>query len=108
VGQEGVDPAVVERERAIFADQARQSGKPENIIEKMVEGRLRKFYEEAVLLEQVFVVDTEKRVKQAIEAASRELGAPVKVTAFARLALGEGVEKRTDDFAAEVAQLSGN
>ncbi len=108
VSQEGVDPAVVERERAIFADQARQSGKPENIIEKMVEGRLRKFYEEAVLLEQVFVVDTEKRVKQVVESASRELGAPVRVTAFARLALGEGVEKRTDDFAAEVAQLSGN
>ncbi len=71
-----IDPAVVERERAIFADQARASGKPENIIEKMVEGRLRKFYEEAVLLEQVFVVDTDKRVKEAVQAAAKEARAP--------------------------------
>jgi elongation factor Ts len=103
-----LDPALVERERAIFADQARASGKPAPIVEKMVEGRLRKFYEEAVLLEQVFVIDTEKRVKQVIEAAGRELGAPVTLASFVRLGLGEGVEKRADDFAAEVAQLSGN
>ena len=70
-----LDPAVVERERAIFAEQARASGKPENIIEKMVEGRVRKFYEEAVLLEQVFVVDTDKRVKEAVQAAAKEAGA---------------------------------
>ena len=73
----------------------------------MVEGRLRKFYEEAVLLEQVFVVDTDKRVKEVVEAAAKELGAPVEVAAFVRLALGEGVEKGGDDFAAEVAQLAG-
>ena len=102
-----IDPVVVEREKAIFADQARASGKPENIIEKMVEGRLRKFYEEAVLLEQVFVVDTDKRVKEAVQAAAKELGAPIEVVAFVRLALGEGVEKGGDDFAAEVAQLAG-
>ena len=71
VSADKVDPAVVERERAIFADQARASGKPENIIEKMVEGRLRKFYEEAVLLEQAFVVDPDKRVKEAVQAAPR-------------------------------------
>ena len=85
---------MVERERAIFADQARASGKPENIIEKMVEGRMRKFYEEAVLLEQVFVVDTDKRVKEAVQAAAKELGSPIEVAGFVRMALGEGVEKR--------------
>jgi elongation factor Ts len=102
-----VDPVVVEREKAIFADQARASGKPENIIEKMVEGRLRKFYEESVLLEQVFVVDPDKRVKEAVQAAGKDAGAGIEVVAFVRLALGEGVEKGGDDFAAEVAQLAG-
>jgi elongation factor Ts len=106
VSTDKVDPAVLERERAIYADQARASGKPENIIEKMVEGRVRKFHEESVLLEQVFVVDTEKRVKQVVEAAAKELGAPIQVTAFVRLALGEGVQKGPDDFANEVAQLA--
>jgi elongation factor Ts len=109
VSADKVDPAVVERERAIYADQARASGKPENIIAKMVEGRLRKFYEEAVLLEQVFVVDTDKRVKEAVKAAGAAAGATVEVAGFVRLALGEGVEKGGGggDFAAEVAQLAG-
>jgi elongation factor Ts len=102
----GLDPAAVERERAIFADQARASGKPENIIAKMVEGRLRKFYEESVLLEQVYVVDTEKRVKEVVAAAAKELGSPVEIAGFVRMALGEGIEKKQDDFAAEVAELS--
>jgi elongation factor Ts len=101
-----LDPAVVAHERTIFADQARASGKPEAIIEKMVEGRIRKFYEEAVLLEQVFVVDTDKRVKQVVEAAAKELGTPVAVTGFVRMALGEGIEKEADDLAAEVAKLT--
>jgi len=105
---EVLDPAVVEREKAIYAGQARDSGKAENIALKMAEGRLRKFFEESVLLEQVYVVDTEKRVKQVVEAAAKELGSPVEVTAFVRMALGEGVEKPAgDDFAAEVAQLAG-
>ena len=105
---EALDPAVVEREKAIYAGQARDSGKAENIALKMAEGRLRKFFEESVLLEQVYVVDTEKRVKQVVEAATKELGSPVEVTAFVRMALGEGVEKPTGgDFAAEVAQLAG-
>ena len=107
VSTDQLDPAVIERERAIYAEQARASGKPENIIEKMVEGRVRKFYEEAVLLEQVFVVDTDKRVKEAVQAAAKELGAPIEVVGFVRLALGEGVDKGGDDFAAEVAQLAG-
>ena len=104
---QSVDAGMVERERAIYADQARATGKPENIVEKMVEGRLRKFYEEQVLLEQIYVVDTEKRVKQVVEAAGKELGTPVEVVGFARLGLGEGVAKAEgDDFAAEVAKLS--
>jgi len=107
VSTDRVDPAVLERERAIYADQARASGKPENIIEKMVEGRVRKFYEESVLLEQVFVIDTDKRVKEAIQAIAKELGHPIQVIDFVRLALGEGVAKGDDDFAAEVAQLAG-
>lgn len=90
---EGVDPATLERERAVLAEQARASGKPEEIIAKMVEGRLRKFYEEEVLLEQTYVIDGESRVKQVIEKASKELGTPVKLTGFARFALGEGIQK---------------
>lgn len=104
----GVDPAALERERAVLADQAKASGKPDEIIAKMVEGRLRKFYEEVVLLEQVFVVDGERRVKQVIEDAGKEIGASVKITAFARMALGEGVEREQKDFAAEVAAQLGS
>lgn len=106
VSIEVIDPEVVARERAIFSDQAKASGKPENIIEKMVEGRIRKFYEESVLLEQVFVMDTDKKVKQAVEAVAKEIGAPIVVTEFIRLALGEGIEKQVDDLAAEVAKLT--
>jgi elongation factor Ts len=102
----GLDPALVERERQIYAEQARASGKPESIIAKMVEGRLRKFYEEAVLLEQAFVVDPEKRVKEVIAAAAKAAGAPITVTGFVRLQLGEGIEKETGDLAAEVAKLT--
>ncbi|MGJ3233313.1 MAG: translation elongation factor Ts [Oceanicaulis sp.] len=98
-----VDPAIVEKEREVFSDQARQSGKPENIIEKMVEGRLRKFYEEVVLLKQAFVFDPDKSVEGAIKAAESEAGAPIELTGFVRMVLGEGVEKKSEDFAAEVA-----
>ena len=102
-----LDPAVVERERNVLADQARASGKRENIIEKMVEGRLRKFYEESVLLEQVYVIDTDKHVKDAVADTAKALGSPVEVRDFVRMALGEGVEKKDDDLAAEVARLAG-
>jgi elongation factor Ts len=98
-----VDPAALERERAILSEQAAASGKPAQVIEKMVEGRLRKFYEETVLLEQVFVVDGESRVKDVVAAAANELGTSVKLAGFLRYALGEGVEKKQEDFAAEVA-----
>jgi elongation factor Ts len=102
-----LDPAVIEREKAIFAEQARESGKPEAIIGKMVEGRLRKFYEEVVLLSQTFVVDTEKTVEQALKAAEKDIGGAVMVTEFVCFRLGEGVEKVESDFAAEVAAAAG-
>ncbi|MGE3307936.1 MAG: translation elongation factor Ts [Rhizobiaceae bacterium] len=98
-----IDPSVIAREKDIFSDQARQSGKPENIIEKMVEGRLRKFYEEVVLLKQAFVLNPDVTVEKALKDAEKEIGAPAKVTGFVRFALGEGIEKETSDFAAEVA-----
>ncbi|TIR95970.1 MAG: translation elongation factor Ts, partial [Mesorhizobium sp.] len=100
---EEVDPALIEREKAIFSDQARQSGKPEAIIEKMVEGRLRKFYEEVVLLKQAFVLNPDITVEKALKYAEKEIGAPAKITAYLRYALGEGIEKEATDFAAEVA-----
>ena len=96
---------VIEREKSVFADQARQSGKPEAIIEKMVEGRLRKFYEEVVLLKQVFVLDPDHTVESALKAAEADVGAPIKLTGFVRMVLGEGVERKEEDFAAEVAAL---
>ncbi len=103
-----VNQAALEGERAILADQARASGKPEEIIEKMVEGRLRKYYEEVVLLEQVWVIDGKTKVKDVIADAAKELGAEVRLAAFERFALGEGVEREESDFAAEVAaQLAG-
>ena len=98
-----VDAAALERERGVLREQARASGKADAIVDKMVEGRLRKFYEEVVLLDQVFVVDGETRVGKVIEAAAKELGAPIKVTGFVRFALGEGIDKAVTDFAAEVA-----
>jgi elongation factor Ts len=104
---ESLDQSLVQREREIFADQARASGKPENIIEKMIEGRIRKFYEEVVLLEQLFVIDGKTKVREAVENAAKEIGAPVKVTGFVRFALGEGVQKEEKNFADEVAAAVG-
>ena len=99
-----VDQGALERERAVLTEQARESGKPDNIIEKMVEGRLRKFYEEVVLLEQVFVIDNESKISKVVEAAAKEAGTAITLKAFARFELGEGIEKEETDFAAEVAQ----
>ncbi|WP_428696946.1 translation elongation factor Ts [Stappia sp.] len=108
LGVEDLDQDVVERERQIFSEQARESGKPENIIEKMVEGRLRKFYEEVTLTKQSFVIDPDNTVEQAVEAFAKTLGKPVKLTGFVRYALGEGIEKEQTDFAAEVAAAVGS
>jgi elongation factor Ts len=102
-----VDAASLDRERDILREQAKASGKPDAIIDKMVEGRLRKYYEEVVLLEQIFVVDGETRIAKVVEAAAKEAGAPIKIGAFARFALGEGIEKEQSDFAAEVAAQLG-
>ena len=96
-----VDPAALEREKAVLTEQARASGKPDAIIEKMVEGRIRKYYEEVVLLEQVWVHDGESRVRAVVAKAG------AKLTGFARFQLGEGIEKQTGDFAAEVAAAAG-
>jgi elongation factor Ts len=97
---DAVDPVALERERSILTEQAKASGKPAEIIGKMVEGGLRKYYESAVLLEQLWVIDdTKSRVKQVIEKAGKELGAPVKITGFARFALGEGIDKGASDAA---------
>jgi elongation factor Ts len=93
---EDLDPQVVKRERDILSEQARASGKPDAIIEKMVDGRIRKFYEETVLLEQIFVIDGETPVSKVIEKAAKDLGARIKFAGFARLELGEGVETGQD------------
>ena len=103
----GLDPALVEREKQVLVEQARASGKTDEIAQKMMEGRLRRFYQEVVLLEQDFVVQPGTPVSKAIQAAGQAIGAPIKVTGYLRFALGEGMEKRQGDFAAEVAQLAG-
>ena len=105
---EHLSPEVIARERAIHADLARQSGKPENVIEKMIEGRMRKFYEEAVLLSQTFVIDGETQISKVLEKASKDLGAPVTIEAFVRFAVGEGIEKVDGDFADEVSKMAGH
>jgi len=101
--REDVDPAVVERERNVLIAEAKESGRPDNIIEKMVEGRIRKFYEEVVLLSQAFVINPDETVEKAVKAAEADVGAPITVVGFLRFALGEGIEKEESDFAAEVA-----
>ena len=98
-----VDPAAVEHEKSIFAEQAKASGKPENIIEKMVEGRVRKYYEEVVLEEQAYIMDPDKKVKQVIADAAKELGTDIKLKEYVCFRLGEGLQKKEEDFAAEVA-----
>jgi len=98
-----IDPASLERERSFLVEQARESGRPDNIIEKMVEGRLRKYYETVALLEQVFVVDNETKISDVVENAAKDIGAPIRVRAFARYVLGEGIEKKQENLADEVA-----
>ena len=107
VSPDDIDPAVVAKEREIFTEPAKESGKPAEVIAKMVEGRVRKFYEESTLLAQTFVIDGESKVQAIVDKAAKEAGAPIKVTSFVRYALGEGIEKAETDFAAEVAATSG-
>lgn len=103
-----LDQTLIERERAIFIEQAKESGKPDEIIEKMVEGRIKKFYKEVVLLEQTFVIDGKISVDEAVKNFEKELGSPVSVTGFVRFELGDGIEKAESDFAEEVAAAAGN
>jgi len=102
-----LDPAAVKREKDVLADKFRQQGKPENVIEKIVESGLKTFYKEVCLLEQAFIFDDKKSVAQALKEAEGKVGSPVKITGFVRYGLGEGIEKRQDDFAAEVAAAAG-
>ena len=102
-----LDQAAVERERAVLTDKAREDGRPENMIGKIVDGQIAKFQREVVLLEQAFVMNPDQTVKQLVADTGKELGSPIAVKGFVRFALGEGVEKKTDDFAAEVASMTG-
>ncbi len=97
---------VVEREKDIMRVKAIESGKPENIVEKIIEGQINKFFGEICLLEQVYVIDTDKKVGKVVEALAKELGSQVTLTAYSRFQLGEGIEKKEDDFAAEVASMT--
>lgn len=96
----------LEREKQIFSEQARNSGKPENIIEKMVEGRVKKYYQEVVLLEQIFVMDNKSTVSEILQQSSKEIGSPVTISGFVRYELGEGIDRAKADFAAEVASMA--
>ena len=98
-----LDQAAIERERAVLAEKAGQQGKTAEIVAKMVEGGLRKFHQEVVLLEQAFVMDGKTKVSKVVEDAAKTAGAPVRLAGFLRFALGEGIEKKSEDFAAEVA-----
>jgi elongation factor Ts len=103
----GLDPEIVRREKDVLADKYRQQGKPDNVIEKIVESGLKTYYKEVCLLEQAFIHDSGKSVAQAVKEAEGKVGAPVKVVGFVRYALGEGIEKQESDFAAEVAAAAG-
>jgi elongation factor Ts len=103
----GLDPQTVKREKDVLADKYRQQGKPENVIEKIVESGLKTYYKEVCLLEQAFIHDNGKSVAQAVKEAEGKVGGPIKIAGFVNYALGEGIEKQESDFAAEVAAASG-
>lgn len=102
-----IDPAIVERERAVLADKARASGKPDAVIEKIVDSGIKTFFKEVTLVDQPFVHDSSKTVAQAVNEAAKAAGAPIALKGYLRFALGEGIEKETSDFAAEVAAAAG-
>ncbi|MFP5329300.1 MAG: translation elongation factor Ts [Alphaproteobacteria bacterium] len=104
---EELDPALIERERGIAMEKAKDSGKPQNIVEKMVEGALAKFRKENALLSQLFVMDNKTPVAEVVAATAKEAGAAIEIASFVRFQLGEGIEKKQDDFAAEVAAAAG-
>ena len=100
---DSVSADALDRERAVLLEQAAEQGKPADIAEKMVEGRIRKYYEEVVLLEQKFIMDPDNKISKVVENAASDAGAPVSLSAFTKFSLGEGIEKEEGDFAAEVA-----
>jgi elongation factor Ts len=104
--REEVPAEQLEREREISRVKARESGKPDNIVEKIVEGQINKYFGEICLIEQAYVIDPDQKVGKVVEALAKQIGAEVKLTRFVRYQLGEGIEKRSDDFAAEVAALT--
>lgn len=106
LSEDDLDPTLVEREKQVQMDKARESGKPENIIEKMIVGRMNKYLEEVVLLKQIFVIDNETKICDVIANAAKQAGASIELTGFVRMELGAGIEKKEDDFAAEVASMS--
>ena len=106
LSEDDLDPALVEREKQVQMDKARESGKPENIIEKMIVGRMNKYLEEVVLLKQTFVIDNETKISDVIAGAAKDAGTAIELTGFIRMELGAGIEKKEDDFAAEVAAMS--
>jgi elongation factor Ts len=106
LNRDEVDVSDLEREKEVIRDQAKQQGKPDNIIEKMLEGRMRKFYEEICLLDQTFVIDGETKISDLLKNAEKEVGAPVALASYARVQLGEGIEKKEEDFAAEVNKVA--
>ena len=105
---EDLDADMVAREREVLVEQAKESGKPQEIAEKMVEGRIRKYYQEVVLLEQTFVIDGESKVGDVVSKAGKDAGTDITMTAFTQFILGDGIEKEESDFAAEVAAQLGN
>lgn len=102
-----LDPALIAREKQVLTEQARESGKPDNVIEKMIVGRMNKFFQEVCLLKQAFVINPDLTVEKAVKEAEAGIGAPVTISGFVRLAVGEGIEKEVEDFAAEVAKTVG-
>jgi elongation factor Ts len=103
----GLDPAAIEREKAVLADKAKAQGKPANVIEKIIESGLKTFYKEVCLLDQGFIFDDKKSVAQALKEAEAKVGAPIKIAGLVRFALGEGIERPSGDFGGEVAALAG-
>ncbi|MGB7099058.1 MAG: translation elongation factor Ts [Xanthobacteraceae bacterium] len=103
----GLDATTVERERNVLAEKFKAQGKPANVIEKIVESGLKTFYKEVCLLDQGFIFDDKKSVAQAVKEAESKVGAPIKITGFVRYALGEGIDRPSDDFGGEVAALAG-
>lgn len=107
LGVDDLDPAVVQKERDMLKAEALESGKPEAIVDKMVDGRMTKFFKESVLLTQVFVMDGERSIEDVVADEAKAIGAAITLTGYVRMALGEGIEKKEEDFAAEVAALKG-